>query len=86
MSLVNYLQFLEPMQEQFTKIYSTFSQVIIVILAIWTLNLIVGLIQKTYSTGKAVGYFYRNYLHKHIRSFVRYIILLFRKESPQASG
>ena len=70
MSLVNFLQFLEPMQDQFGRIYSTMSGIIAVILVLWALNLIVGLIQRTYSTGKALGGFYRNYLHRFIKVFV----------------
>ena len=70
MNLVNYLQFLEPMQDQFTRIYSTMSGIIAVILVLWALNFIAGLIQRTYSTGKAFGGFYRNYLHRHLKHLV----------------
>ena len=67
MDLINYLQFLGPMQDQFTKIFSTMSGVIGVILVLWALNFIVGLIQRTYATGKAFGSFYRNYLHRFFK-------------------
>ncbi len=79
MNLVNYLQFLEPMQDQFTRIYSALSGVIAVILVIWLLNFVATLIQRTYGIGKAFGGFYRNYLHRYIkvlivkiRSFLKY--------------
>ncbi len=67
MNFVNYLHFVEPMQEQFTKVYSTMSAIIAVILILWLLNFIAGLIQRTYVIGKAFGGFYRNYLHGYIK-------------------
>ena len=84
MNLVNYLQFLEPMQDQFTRVYSTLSGIIAVILILWAVNFIAGLIQRTYKTGKAFGGFYRNYLHKHVRdAFLKlYTLLRFRNSQP----
>ena len=77
MNLVNYVQFLEPMQDQFLKIYSTMSGIIAVLFVLWTLNFIAGLIQRTYSTGKAFGGFYRNYLHRYLKvAFIKFISLV----------
>lgn len=67
MNLVNYLQFLEPVQEHVTRIYSTASEIITVLLVLWCLNFIAGMIQRTYGTGKAFGHFYRNYLHNSVK-------------------
>ena len=85
MNLVNFLQFLEPMQDQFTKIYSTMSGIIVVILVLWNLNLIAGLIQRTYSIGKAFGGFYRNYLHRYLKSTVIKILSLFRSTGTETA-
>ncbi len=68
MDLMNFLHFLEPMQDQFARIFSTMSGIIVVILVLWVLNFIAGLIQKTYSSGKAFGGFYRNYLHRYFKA------------------
>ena len=68
MNIVNYLQFVEPMKDQFLKIYSTMSGIIIIVLILWIINLVVGLIQRTYSTGKVIGSFYRNYVHRLIKA------------------
>ena len=89
MNLVNYLQFLEPVQEHFTKVYSTASVVITVLVVLWCLNFIAGLIQRTYMTGRAFGHFYRHYLHKHIKGSVVKCVSLFRREettSLQSEG
>ena len=67
MNLVNYLQFLEPVQEHVTRVYSTASEIITVLLVLWCLNFIAGMIQKTYATGQAFGRFYRNYLHNFFK-------------------
>ena len=67
MNLVNYLQFLEPVQEHVTRVYSTASEIITVLLVLWCLNFIAGMIQRTYATGNAFGRFYRNYLHKSFK-------------------
>ena len=66
MNLVNYLQFLEPIQDNVTRFYSTTSEIITVLLVLWCLNFIAGLIQRTYATGRAFGNFYRSYLHRYI--------------------
>ncbi len=77
MSLVNYLQFLEPVQENFTRAYSVAMQVVAVILVLWLLNFIITMIQRVYSAGKVLGSFYRNYLHKFIRSIVIRVFSIF---------
>mgnify|MGYP007063458949 CR=1 FL=1 len=68
MNLLNYWQFLEPMQDQFTRIYSAMSGIIAVILVLWVLNLIAGLIQRTFAIGKSLGSFYRRYLHSYLKT------------------
>tara|TARA_Y100001968_G_C19165782_1_gene623126 strand:+ start:453 stop:707 length:255 start_codon:yes stop_codon:yes gene_type:complete len=79
MNISDYLQFLEPIQEQLNKVYSVASLAITVLIALWLFNFIVGLIQRTYSVGKAIGGFYRNYFHKYIRKAIIGIINTFRK-------
>ena len=86
MSLVNFLQFLEPMQDQFSRIYSTMSGIIAVILVLWVLNLIAGLIQRTYSTGKAFGGFYRNYLHRWLKSIILKVLMLMKDKQKQSTA
>ena len=82
MNLVNYIQFLEPLQENFTRVYSTASGVITVLVVLWLLNFVAGLIQRTYSIGKAFGNFYRSYLQRYIASFLSKLSpLLLRSES-----
>ena len=84
MSIVNYLQFLEPMQDQFSRIYSTMSGIIGVILVLWLLNFVGGLIQRTYLFGKAFGSFYRNYLHRYFKGAVLQIISAIRIRTPSS--
>ena len=84
MNLANYLQFLEPMQEQFGRIYSTMSGLIVVLLGLWLFNFIAGLIHRTYSTGKAFGGFYRNYLHNGFKSLTSNIFLMFKKDDSKS--
>ena len=67
MNLFNYWQFLEPMQDQFTRIYSAMSGIIAILLVLWAINLLAGLVQRTYATGKAIGGFYRTYLHRYLK-------------------
>ncbi len=86
MNLVNYLQFLEPMQDQFTKIYSTMSGVIALILVLWTLNLVTGLIQRTFSTGKAFGGFYRNYMHRRLKGAFIKVFSLFGNSGSESTA
>ena len=86
MNLINYLQFLEPMQEQVSRVYSTVSGILAVILIVWAINFIAGLIQKTYGLGVLIGKFYRNYLHKYIRSIVLNILSLFNFNSTKISA
>ncbi len=66
MDLLNYFHFLEPIQDHVTRIYSTTSEILTVVVIIWCLNFIAGMIQRTYSTGQAFGRFYGRYLHKSI--------------------
>ncbi len=68
MNLASYLHFFEPVQDHFTRLYSTTSEIITVILVIWVINFLAGMIQKTYSTGKAFGRFYKHYIHKYVIS------------------
>ena len=84
MNPVNYLQFLEPMQDQFTKVYSTMSGIIGVILILWILNFIAGLIQKTYGIGKAFGGFYRNYLHKSFKGTFMKVLYLVKNRGSES--
>ncbi len=86
MNLVNYLQFLEPVQEHVTRIYSTASEIIIVIIALWCLNFIAGLIHRTYSTGKSFGGFYRMHLHKYLKSLVRRLKTLIWRNAASPNG
>tara|TARA_B100000700_G_C14615769_1_gene655783 strand:+ start:250 stop:504 length:255 start_codon:yes stop_codon:yes gene_type:complete len=79
MNISDYLQFLEPIQEQLNKVYSVASLGITVLIALWLFNFVVGLIQRTYSVGKAIGGFYRNYFHKYIRKAIIGILNTFRK-------
>ena len=79
MNISDYLQFLEPIQEQLNKVYSIASLAITVLVGLWLFNFIVGLIQRMYSVGKAIGGFYRNYFHKYIRKAIIGVIDIFRK-------
>ncbi len=79
MSISDYLQFLEPIQEQLNKVYSIASLALTVLIGLWLFNFIVGLIQRTYSVGKAIGSFYRNYFHKYIRKAILAILNTFKK-------
>jgi len=79
MNISDYLQFLEPIQEQLNKVYSIASLVLTVLIGLWLFNFIVGLIQRTYSVGKAIGGFYRNYFHGYVRKAILGIFNIFRK-------
>ena len=79
MSISDYLQFLEPIQEQLNKVYSIASLALTVLICLWLFNFIVGLIQRTYSVGKAIGSFYRNYFHKFLRNAIISILNTFKK-------
>ena len=79
MNISDYLQFLEPIQEQLNKVYSIASLALTVLICLWLFNFIVGLIQRTYSVGKAIGGFYRNYFHKYLRKAIIGILNIFRK-------
>ena len=81
MNISDYLQFLEPIQEQLNKVYSIASLAITVLLCLWLFNFIVGLIQRTYSVGKAIGGLYRNYFHKFIRRAILGVFNTFRKRA-----
>ena len=86
MNLVNYLQFLEPMQDQFTKIYSSLSGIIAVILVLWVINFVAALIQRTYATGKAFGSFYRNYVHRSLKGSILKILSLFKSYGSESTA
>ena len=79
MNITDYLQFLEPIQEQLNKVYSIASLAITVLICLWLFNFIVGLIQRIYSVGKAIGGFYRNYFHKYLRKAIIGILNIFNK-------
>ena len=81
MNISDYLQFLEPIQEQLNKVYSIASLALTVLIFLWLFNFIVGLIQRTYSVGKALGGFYRNYFHKYLRKLIISILNTFKKTS-----
>ena len=79
MTLVNFLDFLEPIQNHFTRLYSTASEIIVVLLILWVLNFVAGLVQKTFSIGKACGGFYRAYLHRHFKAALLWFLGLFNR-------
>tara|TARA_Y100001968_G_C18741286_1_gene429105 strand:+ start:61 stop:315 length:255 start_codon:yes stop_codon:yes gene_type:complete len=79
MNISDYLQFLEPIQDQLNKVYSIASLAITVLLGLWLFNFFVGLIQRTYSVGKAIGSFYRNYFHRYIRKAILALLGAFKK-------
>ena len=79
MNISDYLQFLEPIQEQLNTVYSITSLALTVLICLWLFNFIVGLIQRIYSVGKAIGGFYRNYFHKYLRKAVIGVLNTFRK-------
>ena len=79
MNISDYLQFLEPIQEQLNKVYSITSLALTVLICLWFFNFIVGLIQRTYSVGKAIGSFYRNYFHKYLRNAIIVVLNTFKK-------
>ena len=81
MSIPDYLQFLEPIQDQLNKVYSIASLALTLLICLWLFNFIVGLIQRTYSVGKALGSFYRNYFHKYLRKAIIGILNTFKKPS-----
>ena len=79
MNISEYLQFLDPIQEQLNKFYSIPSLALTVLIGLWLFNFIVGLIQRTYSVGKAIGSFYRNYFHKYLRKAILGVLNAFKK-------
>ncbi len=79
MNISDYLQFLEPIQDQLNKVYSIASLALTVLIGLWLFNFIVGLIQRTYSVGKAIGGFYRNYFHRYLRKAMIGILNTFNK-------
>ena len=79
MNISDYLQFLEPIQEQLNKVYSIASLALTVLLCLWLFNFILSLIKSTYSVGKAIGGFYRNYFHKYIRKAIIGVLNTFKK-------
>ena len=79
MNVSDYLQFLEPIQDQLNKVYSIASLALTVLICLWLFNFIVGLIQRTYSVGKAIGSFYRNYFHKFFRKALVGLLNTFNK-------
>ena len=50
------------------------------ILVLWVINLLVGLIQRTFSTGKVLGRFYRAYIHPSLKILVvKFVSIVFRR-------
>ena len=84
MSIFDYVHFLEPVQENVSKVYSATSGIIAVILALWALKILVGLTQRTFSTGKAIGSLYRNYLHRYVNLLSKGIVKVLRRKSFQS--
>ncbi len=80
MNVVDYLQFLEPVQHNVSRVYSTTSGILTVLIFLWCLNIVVGLTQKIFATGKAVGTFYHNYLQKYFRLLSKSIFNLLHKK------
>ena len=79
MSISDYLQFLDPIKEQLNKVYSIASLALTDLICLWLFNFIVGLIQRTYSVGKALGGVYRNYFHKYLRQAIMGVLNTFKK-------
>ena len=79
MNISDYLQFLDPIQEQLNKVYSIASLALTVLISLWLFNFIVGLIQRTFSVGKAIGSFYRNYFHKYLRKAIVSLLNTFKR-------
>ncbi len=84
MNISDYLQFLEPIQEQLNKFYSIASLALTVLVILWLFNFVVGLIQRTYSVGKALGGLYRNYFHRYLKSLLVSLFNLFKKSHETA--
>ena len=85
MNPFDYLQILGPMQDQFTRIYSAMSGIIAIVLVLWLLNLLVGFVQRTYATGKIIGGFYRNYLHRYLKLIFSKLFSSVRKEISESN-
>ena len=81
MNISDYLQFIEPIQDQLNKVYSIASLALTVLICLWLFNFIVGLIQRTFSVGKALGGFYRNYFHKYLRKAIIGTLNTFNKRT-----
>ena len=84
MNVVDLLPILNPMQEQVSKVFTVFSGVIIIVLALWFLNFIFSLIQRIYSIGKAIGSFYRAYLHKYLKALFVSLLSIFPERNSQS--
>tara|TARA_B100001996_G_C18229387_1_gene426914 strand:+ start:169 stop:423 length:255 start_codon:yes stop_codon:yes gene_type:complete len=81
MNFSDYLSFLEPIQEQLNNFYSIASLILTVLIVLWLFNFVVGLIQRTFMVGKAIGTFYRNYIHRYFRLVINNLIGLINKKS-----
>ncbi len=79
MNFVNYMHYLEPIQEHVTRFYSTTSEIITVLLVIWLLNFFAGMVHRTYSSGKALGGIYWKYFHKYIKSLNNLVMTFLQK-------
>tara|TARA_Y100001968_G_scaffold333371_1_gene395800 strand:+ start:4170 stop:4433 length:264 start_codon:yes stop_codon:yes gene_type:complete len=78
MDFNNLSQLFGPFQDQFVRVYSVTSFVISVLIALWLFNFIFGLIQRTYSIGKAFGSVYRLYMHSYLRGVVIKVLNIFK--------
>ncbi len=81
MNLVNFMQFFEPVQEHVTRVYSTASEIITVLLVLWCINFVGGMIHRTFMTGRAFGNFYRSYLDENLKKFLGRILNLVRRRT-----
>ena len=86
MNFANYLQFLEPVQDHVSRMYSTTSEIITVVLVIWLLNFLAGIVQKTFASGRAFGIFYRNYLHQNLKALMITIVKIIKKTPNEKSN
>ena len=80
MNLINYLQFLEPMQENIIRFYSIASGLIVIVFVLWAVNSFITLIQRVYAAGRFLGSFYHRFLHSHMKSVIDKFFAFARKK------
>jgi len=81
MNFSDLLTFLEPIQEQMNKFYSIASLAFTVLIVLWLFNFVVGLIQRTFSVGKAIGSLYRNYIHSYLKTIILNLLNIFNQKT-----